>query len=142
MDRKTAIHQALSRGSQLATGYERDGYKYGGSLYAAAADQLNHPHFCESCKEDDLGCAARTIKRMGGSIQSALGFLENVGRMNKEAVTSKYQEMMGIISPIQKHLGDSWPDTQFKKDLKNDFNKLSKLHHEASIELKRLSVSE
>ncbi len=141
LDRKTATNQALNRGSRLAAEFEQDGHRYGGSLYTAAGEQLDEVHFCEACKEDDRGCATRTMKRMGGSVRSAMSFLENLEGNNGEALSGKYQEMMDIISPLQKSLGDKWPDVQFKQDLQKGFEQLSELHRDSAVELSRIAQS-
>jgi hypothetical protein len=147
-----AIVDALKFGSQVASGaYRQPPVVYGGALYEAAAAKMGEEFFCPSCKEQDVGCAHRTLRRMRHTQECATLFLEASQRIltyNEATVyahmrdaLARYKDMVEVIEPYRdyKVFEMQWSEDTFRRGLMSDFRKLKALHDEAAETLKALA---
>jgi hypothetical protein len=146
-----AMVDALKFGSQIASGaYGQPPVVYGGALYEAAAAKMGEEFFCPSCKEQDVGCAHRTLRRMRHTQECAALFLETaqqslddkatVYNYMKDA-TACYKAMAEVIEPYRdyKAFGAQWSEDAFRRELMSDFRKLKARHNEAAGTLEALA---
>lgn len=130
-----AIREAIAFGATVAdgsfTGKAR--FRYGGALYRAAADRLDHDPFCEPCGDASWSCAIRTLHRMAGTAGSAADFLEHAGMTAAATPYRAIQESASAYSG--KQLEEGWNDPQFIDRLRQAFRRFHDLHGEAAAAL-------
>jgi hypothetical protein len=143
-----AIVDALKFGSQVASGtYGRPPVVYGGTLYEAAAAKMREEFFCPSCKDQDVGCVHRTLRRMRHTQESAAFFMETAQRALGDGeptvcapiqdAIEHYTTMIKVIEPYRdyKAFEARWSDDGFRRELTSDFRRLKVLHDKATASL-------
>ncbi|HNW31387.1 MAG TPA: hypothetical protein PL190_07705 [Caldisericia bacterium] len=76
---KQATLEAIKHGAKLATGdFSIDKTCWGTTLYDKAIEKLEEEYFCPSCKEESIGCAYRTFRRIEGTIFYGKSFTSEV----------------------------------------------------------------
>ena len=121
-------------GRQVADGtFENGRYHYGGALYAATAERLDHEPFCEPCGDRSWSCAIRTLHRIAGTAGSAAGFL---GQMGMDEAAEPYRAIETAASIYKgKQLEAKWGDPAFRAEFKRRFLNLYDLHRQAAATL-------
>ena len=134
LSRDEAVRQALAFGTSIADGtFEKDRYHYGGALYTAAAERLDHDPFCEPCGDESWSCAVRTLTRIAGTADSAADFLEQTGLASAAA---PYRTIQTTASKYKsEQLKKNWEDPTFRAQLKQTFSQLHGLHDKATTAL-------
>jgi hypothetical protein len=149
VEQQTAVAAALKFGATVASGaLQNNGILYGGALYEAAAERLSERYFCPSCKENDVGCAHRTLRRMLGSqtsaaafVKTAIGILGNGSmRLHLENTADRYTAMAAVLSRHQdfEAFKVDWHDGRFRETLAADLRSVRALHDSAAKELMAL----
>lgn len=131
LSRVDAIGQALAFGVTVADGsFDRERFHYGGQLYQAAAERLDHDPFCEPCGDQSWSCAIRTLHRMAGTAGSAADFLEQAGL---SAAAGPYRAIQTSAAGYKgKQLEEGWSDARFMDQLKQELSRFHDLHCDAS----------
>ena len=134
ISRDDAIRQALEFGTTIADGsFDQERLHYGGRLYQAAAERLDHDPFCVPCGDQSWSCAHRTLSRMAGTAGSAADFLEKVDLSMAAAPYRAIQKAAKEIKGDQ--LKEGWDKPEFMMDMKQTFNRFYELHREATAAL-------
>jgi hypothetical protein len=139
--KEEALAQALAFGADVAGGgFDTPRIHYGGALYAAAAERLDHDPFCVPCGEKSASCAHRTLHRMRGTAQSAAGFLDHAAetdaadRHELAEASLRYEEIAAAVDPYLdgKAFQAEWSDHAFRARLKETFLGMAEQHREAA----------
>ena len=142
-----AVEEALTFGARVANGSAgASPFKYGGALYEATAERLDHDPFCEPCGEKSHTCARRTFRRVVGTAQSAIDFLEQSARVvdthpdcRKRAI-DRYRRIIASTAPYDGlALSAGWSDPAFRLKLKENVLRMGALHQDAAKALKHLA---
>ncbi len=144
-----ALAGALRFGARVARGRgPEEGLGYGAALYTAAAARMHDSEFCPSCGASGDSCAHRTLMRMLGTQQSAVGFLEHAREIAGDDLPWEKGvatfEAMAEISAVYCDWQDfhaRWPDDAFRADLSRDFHALADLQLQAADALAELSAA-
>ena len=145
--KEDAIYEALTFGAQVAAGsFKDERFKYGGTLYDAIADRLDHDPFCDPCGEKSHTCAYRTFHRVVGTAQSAIDFLEQtcvVIDTHPDARTraiDRYRSLIATTAPYidGQSLSAGWSDPVFHAELKENVLRMRSLHDDATKALGEL----
>lgn len=146
--KEDAVEEALSFGAQVADGsFGGKQFKYGGALYSAIADRLDHRLFCEPCGAKSHTCAYRTFQRVVGTTQSAIEFLEQTSNVIdthpdvRSRTVDRYRSLIATTAPYidGKSLGAGWSDPVFHTELKENVRRMGLLHEDASKALGELT---
>ncbi len=145
-----AISKALRFGGKVAGGQGKEaGFRYGAALYEAAADRMRTPHFCSACGANGDSCAHRTLMRMLGTQQSAVGFLEEArdvvedDRLPWNAPISTFEVMAEVAAPYcdWESFHADWPKESFREGLRQDLQNLATLQTQAAAAVTGLATS-
>ncbi|MDA0337680.1 MAG: hypothetical protein O2782_21145 [bacterium] len=138
---RQATQRAIEFGAAIAQGkVENDRLHYGGRLYTAAAERLDHTPFCPACGDESAGCASRTLKRMQGTAHAAARFLQRIAvedDVQRHELTESAQRYEEIASLAAAHIdwaafGHNWDDPAFRVQLKKDLLRMHVLHTQAA----------
>jgi hypothetical protein len=135
LGRDEAYGGALAFGAKIAQGsIASKRLLYGGSFYRAVAERLYCEPFCVPCGDASYGCGLRTVKRVLGSVTSAVDFLE-LSRMS--SIADHYRSIQELLDKYQDSelLRNSWRDRKFRHDMKSSFFTAYDIHCEAAKEL-------
>ena len=131
LSKDEASREALTFGKTVADGsFENDRFHYGGEIYTAFAERLDHEVFCEPCGDRSWSCAIRTLRRIGGTANSAADFLE---QNSLDAVAKEYRAIGSAASGYKgKQLEEGWRDPAFRAGLAQQLLKLLEHHQKAT----------
>ena len=145
-----SVMKALRFGSKVAGGQGAEsGLRYGTALYAAAADKMGAETFCSACGVNGDSCAHRTLMRMLGTQQSAVGFLEDARDLVDDeslpwgSAISTFEAMAEVTTVYcgWDAFHEAWPDAAFRRGLRQDFRNLAALQSQAAAALAALATA-
>ncbi len=106
-DEKQTTLEAIKHGAKLATGdFSIDKTCWGTTLYDKAIEKLEEEYFCPSCKEESIGCAYRTFRRIEGTIFYGKSFTSEIKKLGiiKNQISNELVSTLETMSKVTEKL--------------------------------------
>ncbi len=106
-DEKYAALEAIKHGARLASGDFSIGTTFWGTtLYDKAIEKLEEEYFCPSCKEESIGCAYRTFRRIEGTIFYGKSFTNEIKKLGviKDQISNELTNTLATMSKVAEKL--------------------------------------
>lgn len=106
-DEKCTALEAIKHGAKLATGNFSIGTTFWGTaLYDKAIEKLEEEYFCPSCKEESIGCAYRTFRRIEGTIFYGKSFTNEIKKLGliKGQISNELTSTLETMSKVAEKL--------------------------------------
>ncbi|NLI40227.1 MAG: hypothetical protein GX421_03425 [Caldisericales bacterium] len=133
-DEKYIALEAIKHGAKLATGdFSIDKTCWGTTLYDKAIEKLEEEYFCPSCKEESIGCAYRTFRRIEGTIFYGKSFANEIKKLGaikdqiSNELTNTFETMSRVAEKLtSKGFGERYASNSFASDSKISLLELKK----------------